>query len=172
MRKHELLVGQTFGLWTVLGEGRPYLPKRGGTQARVRCRCACGTERDAVWPSDLVNGKTTSCGCTRLEGVRQAGPLRRREIISYFGVHRRIKRDRGLATTHRCIDCDQPAQQWSYDGGDPDELYYDPPGKRRLAYSMDQEWYSPRCRSCHYLHDGIEPPPETRVRARGARRRQ
>jgi hypothetical protein len=96
--------------------------------------------------------------------LKKAGVLRRQETISYFGIHRRIKRDRGLASEHTCADCGRRAQQWSYDGTDPAELHYDPPGKRRLSYSMDLSRYQPRCRSCHYKRDGIAPPPETRIR--------
>ena len=38
------------------------------------------------------------------------------------------------------------------DCADPDELACPKTG---LAYSLDQEHYSPRCRSCHAKYDGI-----------------
>ena len=167
MKAIQLHAGQRFGLYTVIGLGEPYTPARGGTQARWLCRCDCGTERN-VWASALVRGKSTSCGCTRNAGLKAAGVHRRLGVISYFGMHRRLARDRGKAREQSCADCGRRAEHWSYDGTDPAELHYDPPGKRRLAYSLDQSRYLPRCRSCHNLHDGIEPPAETRIRRRAA----
>lgn len=62
--------GARFTRWTVIGD--PF-PKRSG-QSRtflVRCRCACGTERDvSVW--SLTHGKTASCGCLQREHAAQA----------------------------------------------------------------------------------------------------
>ena len=48
--------------------------------------------------------------------------------------HQRLKRHRGSATAHSCIECGGSAVEWAYQhGGDP----------------MDEQGYSPMCRSCH-----------------------
>jgi len=57
-----LPIGQTFGLWTVIG----HIHKR--TQ-KALCRCQCGTER-IILKYDLLVGKTTSCGCNKAKKTR------------------------------------------------------------------------------------------------------
>lgn len=161
-----LMPGERFGSFVVVGPGEPYVDKRGRSQRRWLVRCDCGNERN-VWASSLRSGKSTSCGCTRIIGVRAAAPLRRQEVVTYFGMHRRLGRDRGKASTYTCVDCGKQASAWSYDGNDPDELYYDPPRKRRLAYSLDQTRYAPRCTSCHILLDEMSTPVEVRASRRG-----
>lgn len=59
------LVGRVFGYWTVIGLSSK---KRRGTM--LRCKCACGTEREIkLYP--LKIGKKRSCGCMRVELMRQ-----------------------------------------------------------------------------------------------------
>lgn len=61
----ESMIGQTYGLWTVLKQaesdklGRKYFI----------CRCACGKER-RVSADNLRSGKSTSCGHTRADKKR------------------------------------------------------------------------------------------------------
>lgn len=77
-------------------------------------------------------------------------------ITGYDGAHKRVTRSRGPATAHMCVDCDNPAQEWSYSGADTDELVTDPtirgehPG---LRYSLDPNFYDPRCKKCHRAMD-------------------
>jgi hypothetical protein len=61
------LVGQRFGRWTVIERG-PNIKRRAGWI----CRCDCGEER-AVESGNLVTGRSTSCGCGRLERTRTHG---------------------------------------------------------------------------------------------------
>lgn len=68
-----------------------------------------------------------------------------RGIGSYYGVHNRVKSERGSAAGHTCVDCGRPAEEWSYDGLDPDELTT-PEGYR---FSVRPEHYVARCRRCH-----------------------
>lgn len=59
----ELIGSGQFGLWTVLGEGTPYI--RSGTGGRVRtalCRCVCGVER-SIPVQSIKSGSTKHCGC-------------------------------------------------------------------------------------------------------------
>ena len=77
-------------------------------------------------------------------------------IPGYDAAHKRIARGLGPASQFLCVECGSDAHEWSYDGGDPDELHTDPsirgehPG---LAYSLNPQFYSPRCRSCHRHRD-------------------
>ncbi len=68
---------------------------------------------------------------------------------TYGAAHWRVYVARGLARDHRCVDCGGPAEHWSYDHTDPDELVA-PDG---LAYSLDVDRYEPRCVSCHRKFD-------------------
>lgn len=66
----ELLNGQSvFGMWTVLGEGDPYVrpydgPGKhpGGSQRTAECRCQCGQIR-MIPVHVLKRGLTSHCGC-------------------------------------------------------------------------------------------------------------
>lgn len=58
-RRDRIKVGDVFGRLTVLEW--PQIGKR-----RVRCRCACGIERE-VDTFSLQRGRTISCGCSRAE---------------------------------------------------------------------------------------------------------
>jgi len=67
---------------------------------------------------------------------------------TYGAVHKRLERERGRASEHLCAACGNRAQEWSYDGGDPNELT-EVLEKRPIKYTTDLERYSPRCRKCH-----------------------
>jgi hypothetical protein len=68
--------------------------------------------------------------------------------VSYDGLHKRLRKERGPADAHDCIDCGRQAAHWSYDHSDPDErLGSDGP------YSVDLDRYDPRCSRCHILFD-------------------
>lgn len=69
--------------------------------------------------------------------------------LSYHVAHYYVSKTRGRARRHQCIDCGQPARQWSYDHADPDELE-SPAG---LQYSVDPQHYDPRCMTCHRTFD-------------------
>jgi hypothetical protein len=81
----------------------------------------------------------------------------------YETMHRRVRSERGPASNHPCVDCDEQAQDWSYDNQDPDELFDLRIG---CAFSLDTAHYQPRCKLCHAEFDLAErirrnpPPPE------------
>lgn len=86
------------------------------------------------------------------------------EVPGYAAAHRRITRSMGPASAYTCVDCDGPALEWAYNGGDPDELVAgalsgEPPG---LRYSLHMEFYSPRCVPCHRAMDGSTRRPRVR----------
>lgn len=62
---HNDLTGQTFDQWKVL---KPAQPDEIG-RARWYCCCSCG-ERRIVYAHNLLSGKSTSCGHTRVSKMR------------------------------------------------------------------------------------------------------
>jgi len=64
-------VGQRFGRLTVTGRGKP-VKRRGKSHSRstVVCRCDCGAISEFL-VDDLKSGKRQSCGCARIEGLRE-----------------------------------------------------------------------------------------------------
>lgn len=87
--------------------------------------------------------------------------------MSYSGAHAQVRRERGVATEHECVDCRAPATDWSYDNSDEREFTDRATG---CTYSGDVERYQPRCRSCHrkadWAHRQRHRPPLDRERAR------
>lgn len=71
------------------------------------------------------------------------------EPIGYAGAHHAVARRRGKARKFDCVDCENPAREWSYDHSDPDE-FRSSTGK---WYSTDIRRYEPRCRTCHVTFD-------------------
>jgi NAD-dependent SIR2 family protein deacetylase len=69
--------------------------------------------------------------------------------VGYVGLHDRIYRLRGKAKQHKCVDCGNQAEEWSYNYGDPNQLAHPKTG---TPYGSP-EYYDPRCRRCHQLFD-------------------
>lgn len=69
-------------------------------------------------------------------------------------IHQRIRRKRGSASQHLCIECGGPAHHWAYQHNDPDVLT-DPRG---YLYSRNEDCYAPMCRRCHQALDGSHNP--------------
>ncbi|WP_136057286.1 hypothetical protein [Microbacterium sp. K24] len=68
--------------------------------------------------------------------------------IGYSGMHSRVRRQRGRARDHACIDCGGPASQWSYDRRDENAR-----ASAFGPYSLDVAHYEPRCVRCHKEFD-------------------
>jgi hypothetical protein len=68
---------------------------------------------------------------------------------SYSAMHMWIRSQRGQARDHQCVDCSAPADDWSYDHADPDEVF----DERGFTYSRKVEHYAPRCKPCHRRFD-------------------
>lgn len=67
----------------------------------------------------------------------------------YNPAHRTLQRLRGKADEYTCVDCAGPADEWSYNGGDPDEIT-DADGRK---FTRNVDAYSPRCVRCHRIFD-------------------
>lgn len=63
-------IGSAFVRWTVISDPVSLPYKGGGYKRYIPCRCVCGMEKN-VLPADLLNGRSTSCGCLRVEIVRE-----------------------------------------------------------------------------------------------------
>lgn len=79
--------------------------------------------------------------------IRAKGP-ERSDMVGNGRAHGRVRQDRGWASTHQCVDCDETAAHWSYDHADPNELTSD-----KGPYSLDVWHYQPRCVPCHKRFD-------------------
>jgi len=157
--------GEKYGKLTVLEEVRK--TGTGGRRYRAaRCRCECGKE---VTPriSSLRSGGARSCGCSRGRpkqqrkycpvcgaltlirrgqkscsracGYQLARAARQAADPSYDVWHHRVTRARGPASGYACVDCGQPAQDWSTVNPFADDV--------RVRFQ-------PRCRKCHRCYDG------------------
>ncbi len=85
----------------------------------------------------------------RRNGTTELRDMRRPDA-KYRAAHSRIGRDRGKAYEYPCIDCGAQAHHWSYTHSDPDKLVSD----SGQPYSLDTNYYEPRCASCHMIFDG------------------
>jgi len=83
-------------------------------------------------------------------------PSRHKATCSYKSAHDRVYAAKGPAKNHLCVDCGAPAQEWSYDGLDDNELRQDLIShgyEYTLTYSLNPEHYEPRCTKDHRRHD-------------------
>lgn len=73
--------------------------------------------------------------------------------ISYTGMHRRLRAQRGRASLHICAKCESPAAQWAYDHNDVNERSCTDTRGRVLPFSVDLGHYLALCHSCHVRFD-------------------
>lgn len=138
------LTGNRFGRLTVIRRA----PNR-NNQTRWHCRCDCGAEIISHG-TNLASGDSRSCGCL---GLELTATRSRKDRPGYAAAHIRLRITQGPAQQHTCVDCEQQACDWSYDGADPDELIQENGHAAGLRYSLDPEHYAPRCRPCHKAFD-------------------
>ncbi len=72
------------------------------------------------------------------------------EHPSWAAVHKQLSRERGVAAEYTCVDCSQPAKEWSYDHQAVVELV---DAKTGCPYALDLDRYLPRCVPCHRRFD-------------------
>ena len=137
-----------YGRWRSHGD-----PLKVIVQTKVPCSvepCTSKAHAHGYCAAHLYRFKTYGDPLT--DGPGQGVGRKRMEQPSYAGIHKRIFYDKGKATGYTCVDCGNRAQEWSYDGGCPNELYV-VLIKKPVAYSVDQSRYSPRCIKCHRGRD-------------------
>jgi hypothetical protein len=83
-----------------------------------------------------------------------------------------VRKARGSATAHRCVECGGPAREWAYNhaGGERERTETVPTvddGSVTLAYSLSVDDYDPMCLPCHRRRDGAKRSGPSRGRARG-----
>lgn len=71
----------------------------------------------------------------------------------YISTHNWLRRQRGSASDHCCADCGKQAEEWSYNGGDPDERTELRPDGSVGRFTRNTDAYSPRCTRCHRIYD-------------------
>jgi hypothetical protein len=159
----KMKVGDTYNRLTVLelipGNFKPGT-KRVDSAALVEC--ICGTIK-TVSRGALTSGNTKSCGCldrekssARMKAWRpnfngEDSPTWIGDDITYRGLHKRIRSQRGLPSDYTC-PCGEMARQWAYQwdkGCESENL--SPTG---VAYCPHVEHYAPLCVACHKALDG------------------
>lgn len=146
----EDLLGRRFGMLTVVALADPYIHANGRRVVRWLCDCDCGGE-SVTRAETLKRGNAKSCGCRG-----------RADKITYSGMHVKLRKERGPASSYTCQqkDCEKPAAEWAYDGADRGEFVgsisasADHPVR---AWSGDIYHYMPLCRSHHRLFDREQP---------------
>lgn len=58
------LVGESFGLLTVIDFADPYISPEGKKLTKYKCKCVCGTEKE-IFGCHLSKGNIISCGCMK-----------------------------------------------------------------------------------------------------------
>lgn len=140
------LTGQKFGRLTVV-------ERTVGKPRKWRCLCECGAEV-LTTTSRLRAGVTQSCGCLVSDLRHRSGELHPgwKTEVRYAAAHIRVQRAKGKASEHPCVDCGGPAEDWSYEGGDPEERVELMKGSP-ITFSLNIDFYNPRCRVCHIAKD-------------------
>lgn len=119
---------------------------RGSTRVRVQCDCGNVVERSL---QNLTSGATSNCA----DRAHHPHPGLKTSGVAYSSAHHRVRKAKGPASSHRCVRCAGPAEQWAYSNGDLFPLRDASGREAGLPYSTDPEHYAPMCRSCHTRFD-------------------
>lgn len=114
-----------------------------GCVVKVKARSMCNTHYHAWWVLQPKENRDSKKGRPR------------KNHITYWGMHSRIKTNKGYASEHQCVDCDDTAADWSWDGTCDDIQYgVAKAGRPSLSpYCLHLEHYNPRCTDCHMKLD-------------------
>jgi hypothetical protein len=87
----------------------------------------------------------------------------KKQTSTYQGAHKRVLAMWGKAKQYLCAVCGNQAQQWAYDGTDPEQLYDASwPGRSHIFFSLYPEFYLPLCTRCHRTKDCADTKEELR----------
>jgi len=86
----------------------------------------------------------------------------RKTTVSYWGMHSRLRVNRGSASKNLCFDCGNPADDWTWQGTCEEVLYgFAKKGRPNLnPYCVHLEHYFPRCTTCHMIFDKCSSRPK------------
>jgi hypothetical protein len=163
------------------------VPKAGADGRRYRaalCRCDCG-KRVTPRISSLTSGDARSCGCSRGQpgyeqkhcpvcgalamirrdrrscsracGYALARAARQAANPSYDVWHKRVTKARGPASQYACVDCGEPAEDWSTVNPSSHDV---------------RARFQPRCRTCHRRYDGAVGEGHPRAKLTGKKVKQ
>lgn len=90
----EVILGETFGKWTVIEE----IERNQYRERRVKCQCQCGTIRDVVFAT-LHKGSSKSCGCMAIG--KKPAEIAPGEKFHHLTVIKEVARANG----RRCMRC-------------------------------------------------------------------
>jgi hypothetical protein len=62
--------GERYGNLTVIGDAEPFIGINGNKGRVITCQCDCGVIKDVSFKS-IRTGNTTSCGCIRIERLKE-----------------------------------------------------------------------------------------------------
>ena len=138
-----------------VGEFSP--KKRGGYENHCK---PCSVRSAQKWQAENIDRYRESQRVSvqvRTQGGRDPVKPWPEGFVSYYGAHHRVRYTYGPARNYPCVDCGEPADDWSYIGGCPDE--FSGPVRNSngitcfLHWSGDPKFYVPRCRPDHAAHD-------------------
>ena len=181
--RHVVSPGDKYGRLTVIAEVQK-VAADGRHYRAALCRCDCGKETTPRI-SSLNSGDAQSCGCSRGQpkyqrqrcpvcgmpamirrghrscsrvcGYQLARAARQAPSPSYDVWHHRVTKARGPASGYPCIDCGNPAQDWSTANPSSDDI---------------EIRFQPRCRRCHRNYDGAVGEGNPRAKLTNAKVRQ
>lgn len=125
-RNNKISAGERFGRWTVVEKG---MPDKWGYSTWV-CKCACGTIK-TISQSELLQGRTKSCGCYRREYAKQRheihGGHKERLYEVWHGMKRRCNplnkekypayAGRGIKVCEEWANSYENFKQWAFANG-------------------------------------------------------
>lgn len=144
------ITGQRFGRLVVESQAPDTFSPSGQRKRNWNAVCDCGSIH-RVSGTALTQGHSRSCGCL----LRETNvALKTKAFPCYEAFHTRLRRQLGSAAMQACVDCNDKAEEWSYNHLDPNEaLVESRSGRKLVRYSASAEYYEPRCKSCHRKFD-------------------
>lgn len=95
-------------------------------------------------------------------------PTYKKDVVGYQAAHVRIRRVRGRAANHECVDCGGKSRDWSL-RANVENTMCDESGKYGgTYYSLDVYDYDARCGNCHKAYDARHGNRRDNAYARGA----
>lgn len=138
-RKHPRVhVGDVFGEWTVVSQAA----SGANGNKRWNVQCSCGTSLVKTGAA-LALGHSTKC---------------KQHTLGYSTAHAWVRKAKGSAADHECVDCGGAAKEWSFKHDECESPLIEKSDSSPLgcAYSLDVDDYDPRCKQCHVKFDSPE----------------